>query len=163
MDLLLNASIAEDSIQDTVPTIDNIVSGGLTNGNNKLYIVAGFRYPDGTGGILTTFAYGGTDGWKYPIDDIALGKFDISRLTGLPSRQVHNQEPERLQDGDVKYGGSWVLGSIVVAASGFPSYWDEQICAIICHLMRGRVHVLRERLEKAAGEDIYLLRSRLAA
>ncbi|HTE58418.1 MAG TPA: hypothetical protein VK694_06760 [Verrucomicrobiae bacterium] len=163
MELLLNASIAEDSIQDAVPTIDNIVSGGLTNGSDKLYIVAGFRNPDGTGGILTTFAYGDRRGWKYPIDDIALGKFDISAATGLPSRLVQTQEPERLRDGDVKYGGSWVLGSIVVAASGFPSYWDEQICAIICHIMRGRVHVLRERLEKAAGEDVYLVRSRLAA
>lgn len=83
----------------------------------------------------------GKSSWDQNYDVYALDKARLSWQHNKPSRQVIEDEPELLKEGDVLFAGSAVLGKIVVAISGLPSALDEAFSLAIAAMYRGNIKV----------------------
>lgn len=66
---------------------------------------------------------------KDKYDEIALAKAQVSRDTGLSSREVQQNAPHLYTVDMTKWGGSVVENKLVVAFSGVQAIFDEAIAA----------------------------------
>jgi hypothetical protein len=135
--LFLTSQNARAAIGLAIPTIDQCMEQGLTDGRG-LHIVAGLRVPDSRGGftgsLVSEYSIGDPDTWRHDFRLIAHGKLQLTARTGLPTRVVQLDRPELLQHDDIKYWGSAIKGDAIVACSGVQSRWDETFADIILRL-----------------------------
>ncbi len=139
-------AMAEAAVGCVDGYIRHLLGGSLTS-RRDFFLVVGLR---STGQKLAMSSYGIQREWEHPYDRIAHGKFDISVRTGMPSREVQMLHPELLVEGDVIYGGSAVLGDIVVAGSGVQAYFDEAICFTTAWTLHALVENMVENRRQAA-------------
>lgn len=95
--------------------------------------------------------------WKYPYDQIARGKLEITVRTGQTTRLIHALSPQLLLQGDIKYKGSVLIDGTPAAASGVEDYFDEMAAgwAAMTYnaLVRGQFQKVPDSEVLYLGED----------
>ena len=79
---------------------------------------------------------------------IARDKAQISHRTGLSSREVIQNCPFLLEEGDRLYAGSVIRQGLIVAVSGAKSEADEAIAEMILALIIGTCHIKIRNLKE---------------
>jgi len=123
---------AEEALRLALPTIDRVLD---RLGKTDLYVCVLIKIDEDPGLMhLAQISMGRVNKWEYQYDEIARAKARLSARTGMNSREVLLLHPELLQPGDIKWWGSVVNSSIIVAASGLESWEDEAICKVVSAL-----------------------------
>ena len=150
---VLDRAMASDAIARVSPYIESLFSGPAKR--THLHVVVGTRTDDGQVTYLASRSFGERSEWEHAYDDIADGKLAISARTGLSSREVQLMRPELLEEDDVMFWGSVVVGNIVVACSGVQPWFDEAIAYALAYLCRALVQNSLERIKEEARGDTY--------
>lgn len=136
--------LARLAIALVMPTIQGLITQGLTGGREHLHIRV-WRQREGQWLDVAVHAIGNPSDWKHPFDKITLGKASQAARIGQPNLVAQMMDPASLQSGDTVYYGSTVRGSVLVAASGFQPWFDvlvsELVAATYQQLIQNEIQV----------------------
>lgn len=96
--------------------------------------------------------------WKEDFIKVARSKFEMTKRTGMSSREVVYLHPELLQRGDTRHPGSMIRNGCIAACSGFEWWHDESISdrLITAALTKGTI-IGEEVKENAVLNDSHFL------
>jgi hypothetical protein len=139
MSAYLNEEIANAAIEHALPSIKRAMKTGLAKREDG-HIVISVREPGRLNWTrLVEHSLGAKLYWAHPYDEIARQKDQISRRTGLTTRQVQQMQPELSVTGDTIYYGNAMQSGIIVSYSGVDAFIDEMFANIILQFCLGLI------------------------
>lgn len=150
MSLYLTPAMAKQAISLALPSITAAMDTGVAK-RHDLFIVISTRSLNGDRwNYIASHACGDINNWEYSYDAVATSKDEISRRTGLSSREVQTMHPELLEPDDTIYYGNAIRNNIIVSCSGVQAWFDEVFANIVLQFCLG---LIQSKLEdqKASG------------
>ncbi|MSU76445.1 hypothetical protein EXS54_03180 [Patescibacteria group bacterium] len=143
----LTQELVEDTIDEMVPIIQEMIADGTTEDRSGLQIyVADLAEYLGAGNSKLANRFVGSSNRAAIFDRVAQSKLDIS-LRSVASYSYDVRLCVRETE-DTRYYGSVVLGNIVVAASGFQAYYDEMVCGMLAYKIQAKMKEAAHQFEE---------------
>jgi hypothetical protein len=74
--------------------------------------------------VLLEHSFTERSGWENPYDELARAKAEQAWRLGRSNRELFQNAPALLRDGDVAFYGSFEYEGVIVAASGVEAWYD---------------------------------------
>lgn len=152
-DVVATPQMVSLAINTALPTIHEMQETKIAKRFHGHITVSTIDEWGGDATRLGSYSLGVRGNWLHPYKEIAENKEGISLRTGLTTREVHEDYPELIVEGDVPWKGTAVNKKykIVVAFSGVDEYIDEAIAEIVLAIIVGLIR--EEEAKQAAAED----------
>jgi hypothetical protein len=131
------------------PLLEQVLADSALNGSGVLHVVvmnpaltpADASFEDA---ILYEASFGrARSTWDADYAGFARAKARLSWRTGMSSRALQLEQPQRLQSGDTTLWGSVAVDGIVVGISGAEAEYDEALAGAVALLLRAQARTAR--------------------
>lgn len=147
---LLGKEEAEQVLDHAAVLFESLCKGKAVE-RAALHVVIARSSCDGNYAVIAERSFGSRAAWLYPYDEIAHGKARMTARTGLSSKEVLLMRPDLLAPGDIKFWGSAILGSLVVACSGVQPWYDHAMANIILSLCAASIEQRQDEANSREG------------
>ena len=151
MSVYVTDSLVREAVAMVTPAIHATLKGAAKRRHGYLLISAlqeGWQEIEG-------FEFGDRPEWELDYYKVAAAKDEISRRTGLTTREVQYMHPELLEPGDTVYYGNAKTDTIIVSFSGVEPYFDELFAKWVLAAILALIQHKLEHQRDAAVDKYY--------
>lgn len=151
MSYYLTEEMAREAVRLAFPSMEAAMDSGLAKRRDGHIVISKQEAYSKQWKTVWEYSLGDPDNWEHPYGQVARSKDEISRRTGLSSREVQQMHPELAWPDDTIYYGNCIGSGIIVSFSGVDAYIDEVFATIIHQLCLG---LIQQKLEAQKARSL---------